>query len=99
MKVDCSEVESFGKGISCASRFRIVQVLFKGPKTVSELVSELNMAQPAVSQHLKILKGARIVASVRRGKEISYAVNSEYVLNLLSYLTQSVNTKVKTRTT
>src|SRR5512138_1545364 len=43
------------------NRFRIVEALRKGPKSVSELVEELELPQPLVSKHLRVLRQARLV--------------------------------------
>ncbi len=86
----CSEIEKFGKGIGNASRYRIIEALLKGRKTVNELVKIVKLSQPAVSQHLKVLKACNLVVDERRGQEIFYDVNSEYTLHLLKNLVSDV---------
>ena len=76
-------MEKFGKGIGNAARYRIVEALLKGRKTVGELVRIVKLSQPAVSQHLKTLKSANLVVDERRGQEVFYAVNTEHILALL----------------
>ena len=44
------------------SRRRIVERLAESPRTVAELTRELPLSQPAISQHLKVLRAADIVA-------------------------------------
>ncbi|MBP7831979.1 MAG: winged helix-turn-helix transcriptional regulator [Candidatus Pacebacteria bacterium] len=82
----CNEIEKFGKGVGSATRYRIIEALFKGPKTVGELVKKVKLSQPAVSQHLKTLKASDLVSDERRGQEVYYSLNSEYVLTLLKSL-------------
>lgn len=91
----CDEVQKFGKGIGNASRYGIVQALFKGPKTVGELVKAVKLSQPAVSQHLKVLKESGIVVDERQGQEIVYSLNTEHVLNLLKNLVTEVSKEKK----
>lgn len=86
----CKEINSFGKGIGNEGRYRIIQSLSKGSKTVTELVKAVKMSQPAVSQHLKALKSFNLVTSTRDGKEIYYEINSEYTLNLLANLVKDI---------
>ena len=86
----CDTIEKFGKGLGSASRFKLVQALFDGPKTVTELVNLTKQSQPATSQHLKTLKEAGIVLSKRQGQEITYSLNSEHVLKILQILTSEV---------
>lgn len=86
----CNEIEKFGKGIGNASRYRIVEALIKGRKTVGELVKIVRLSQPAVSQHLKVLKSCNLVVDERRGQEVFYAVNTEYTLSLLKSLVKDL---------
>lgn len=86
----CNEINSFGKGIGNEGRYRIIQSLTKGSKTVTELVTAVKLSQPAVSQHLKMLKECKLVLSERKGKEIYYEVNSEYTLHLLKSLVADI---------
>lgn len=79
----CQAMEKFGKAIGNASRFRILEALFAGRKTVGELVRHVGLSQPAVSQHLKTLKEGDLVRNERRGQEILYAVNSGHVLEVI----------------
>ena len=53
-------------------RLQIVHVLAVGPRTVSQLVIELNVSQPNVSQHLAVMRAAGVVESERDGREIRY---------------------------
>ncbi len=82
----CKEMNEFGKGIGNKSRYRIFEALIKGEKTVGELVRIVRLSQPAVSQHLKTLKGSGLVVDERRGQEVLYSVNGEYLLGLLKNL-------------
>lgn len=86
----CNEIEKFGKGIGNASRYRIIEALLRGRKTVGELVSIVKLTQPAVSQHLKTLKNSGLVVDERKGQEVYYTVNAEYVINLLMHLVKDI---------
>ena len=73
---------NFGKGIGNKSRYRILEALLQGRKTVGELVKIVKLSQPAVSQHLRTLRGNGLVVDERRGQEVLYSVNTEYLLGL-----------------
>jgi ArsR family transcriptional regulator, arsenate/arsenite/antimonite-responsive transcriptional repressor len=79
----CKKMNMFGKAIGNTARYRIVEALLKGRKTVNELVGIVKLSQPAVSQHLKTLKAANLVVDERRGQEVFYAVNTEHMFGLL----------------
>jgi DNA-binding transcriptional ArsR family regulator len=44
------------------NRLRIVEVLRDGPRSVNELVEALELSQPLVSKHLRVLREAHIVS-------------------------------------
>lgn len=86
----CKEVENFGKGIGSVPRYRIIQALTRGTKTVNELVAITGLSQPAVSQHLKLLKSYNLVSNQRKGQEVFYAINTAHTLELLKNLVQEI---------
>jgi DNA-binding transcriptional ArsR family regulator len=58
-----------------ASRRAIVECLAKRPRAVGELADELPISRPAVSQHLKVLKDAGLVAERVAGTRRIYRLN------------------------
>ncbi len=47
--------------------------------TVSQLFSKLRVEQSVVSQHLAVLRQAKIVMVSREGKYMHYSINKEYL--------------------
>lgn len=76
-----------GKGLGNENRFTILQTIMKKPHTVGEIAKLSRLPQPAVSQHLKVLKSANLVESERKGQEILYLVNATFMTGLLKKLT------------
>lgn len=93
----CDKIEKFGKGIGNASRYRILEALIKGRKTVGELVKIVKLSQPAVSQHLKTLKSCDLVIDERRGQEVFYTINTEHALELLKNLVAQMQKEKKSK--
>jgi ArsR family transcriptional regulator len=91
----CEKVNEFGKAMGNAARYRIVEALLKGEKTVGDLVKIVKLSQPAVSQHLKVLKASSLVSDERRGQEVYYSVDGAYILSLLKTLTSDVRNRKK----
>ncbi len=85
------EIEQLGRGIGNANRYRVLEALLKGSKTVNEIVAIVGLSQPLVSQNLKVLKSANLVEDERNGQEVYYSVNIAYMASLLKKLTQSVD--------
>jgi DNA-binding transcriptional ArsR family regulator len=57
------------------SRFAIVQRLAERPHAVGELAEELPISRQAVSQHLRVLKTAGLVADKAEGTRRVYRLN------------------------
>jgi DNA-binding transcriptional ArsR family regulator len=57
------------------TRRAIFERLLDGPSAVSALAGELPVSRPAVSQHLKVLKSAGLVADRQAGKQRIYRVD------------------------
>lgn len=50
-------------------------MLVEKPRSVGDLAGELPVSRPAVSQHLKVLKDAGLVADTPAGKQRIYQVD------------------------
>lgn len=92
----CDEIAKLGKGLSSEKRYRILASLMKGPKTVGDIAKVVKLTQPNVSQNLKIMKEAELVNSERRGQEIYYSINIEYMASLLNKLAKDVEKSKRT---
>jgi len=57
------------------SRRVIFERILKRPRAVTELAEGLPISRPAVSQHLRVLKKARLVADRAEGTRRIYAVD------------------------
>jgi DNA-binding transcriptional ArsR family regulator len=65
------------KAISSEPRLRILQLLKGRVLCVNAITSRLGITQSAVSQHLRVLKGAGLVKSEKRGYWMHYSVNEK----------------------
>ncbi len=55
----------------------VVLLAASKPQTVGELVGSMDLAQPAVSKHLAVLRSVGIVNVEKRGKERLYSLNPQ----------------------
>ena len=80
-------VEIF-KALGDETRLKIFLTLSRSPDRlcVSDVVKQLGISQPAVSQHLKILKAAGLADSARKGHKIHYGVNREFFRDAIEKL-------------
>ena len=72
------------KVLSAPVRLAIVVELAEGPRAVHELVGRLEMSQPLISQHLRVLRGARLVTVERQGREAVYALADQHVAHIVA---------------
>ncbi|HEX2375135.1 MAG TPA: metalloregulator ArsR/SmtB family transcription factor [Actinomycetota bacterium] len=68
------------------TRRAILELLRDGPKPVVELAGALPVSRPAVSQHLRVLKEAGLVADRAAGRRRLYAVDPAGLGALRTYL-------------
>ena len=64
------------------TRQRIVQMLAAGALSSGEIAGRFSLSKPAVSQHLKTLKTARLVQVHARKQQRIYELNPEGVAEL-----------------
>lgn len=65
-------------------RIAIVLQLNESPCCVHELAEAVRTPQSLVSQHLRILKAARVVASERAGRQVVYRLVDEHLASIVS---------------
>ena len=58
------------------NRFRIVELLRSGPRHVGEIESRLELQQPQVSKHLRVLRDAGLVVSSVHAQRRLYQLRS-----------------------
>ena len=57
------------------TRVQILDLLRRKERSVSELVDEFELTQPAISQHLRVLREAGLVASRAAAQRRVYSIN------------------------
>lgn len=65
------------------TRLALMEKISDKPARVQDLADELGIPQPAVSQHLRILKAIQLVRPNRHGREIIYEVLDEHVAHIV----------------
>jgi DNA-binding transcriptional ArsR family regulator len=72
-----SLAEAVFDALGDATRRQVFGRLRKGPRSVGELALGLGVSRPAVSQHLRVLKQARLVQDRAQGTQRIYSVNPQ----------------------
>ncbi len=69
-------------------RRRIVEILQRGERSVNELVDQVDIRQPGVSRHLRILHEAGFVSVRSDGQRRIYSLRPEPFLELEAWMRQ-----------
>ncbi len=93
-----NEIALFSKVFGHPARVAILQHLFKIDSCVcGDLVNEIGLAQPTISQHLKELKHLGLIKGNVEGTSVCYCINPENWTKMkdtmLQFLNQDVSNK------
>ncbi len=88
-----NQLAGYFKALAHPARIAIVQILIQKNSCIcGDIVDELPLAQPTVSQHLKELKNAGIIKGSIEGTTICYCIDETAWKQIGSYLTQFFQT-------
>ena len=72
------------KVLGAPVRLAIVVELARAPRSVQQLADALHVRQPLVSQHLRVLRSARLVTADRRDRQRLYRLVDEHVRHIVA---------------
>ncbi len=78
------ELADLFKMFADSTRIKILYDLFDGEKNVTEICTDIDMNQSAVSHQLKALKTAKLIRSRRSGKSILYSLDDDHVKTIIA---------------
>lgn len=93
MQLDEKKAASIFKAFCDENRIRIIKLLQPGEKCACRLLEELNVTQPTLSHHMKILCDSGVVESRKEGKWTHYKISNNgrnNALKLLEEITKSL---------
>lgn len=92
-----NEIAVMMKALAHPARVAIIDYLLSVDACIcSDIVNELPLAQPTVSQHLKELKNAGLIKGSVEGKAICYCVEDKAIQKLMTYFGK-VSDKIKVK--
>lgn len=80
------------KALCDENRLQILRILQDGEKCACKLLEELNITQPTLSHHMKLLCDSELVIGRKEGKWMHYSISSEgseIAVNVLKELTKT----------
>ncbi len=94
-----NEVALFAKVIGNPARVAILEHLFKINACVcGDLVNEIGLAQPTISQHLKELKKLGLIQGNVEGTSVCYCINKENWSKMKAIMQVFLNQDIKKET-
>lgn len=88
-----NELATIIKALGHPARVAIIDYLLKVDACIcGDIVNELPLAQPTVSQHLKELKNAGIIKGNIEGNAICYCIDESTINKLKNYVDTMVST-------
>lgn len=83
------------KAFDDESRLRILALLRGGEQCAGDLVNKMNISQPTLSHHMRILCDSGVVQSRKDGKWVRYSINPVGRAHLLSLMEEMTRTSLK----
>ena len=83
------------EGIGDARRLRLLYLVAECPRNVTELTELLDVTQPTVSHHLRVLRERGLVNAERDGTSIYYSLGDPRILEAMNILRSFVADKIQ----
>ena len=84
-------------GLADPNRIMILYSLSQSARNVTELCNELEMPQPLISRHLKVLRERGMVTTERRGTVIVYSLSDKRLIEALDLLRAVMHDNISKR--
>jgi DNA-binding transcriptional ArsR family regulator len=92
-------IATLAKALGHPARVAIIDYLLKADTCIcGDIVNELPLAQPTVSQHLKELKNAGLIKGETEGNSVCYCIDEKVIRQLQTYF-DNVAFKLKDKKT
>src|SRR5512143_497837 len=73
------QLARLGKSVSAPKRLELLDLLCQGPRTVEALASQAAISVANASQHLRVLRAARLVDAEKKGLYVEYRMADDEV--------------------
>lgn len=83
------------KALADSSRLQILEILSYGPMCACEIMKRLELTQPTISHHMKILVNVGLVDVQKDGKWMNYSINEKAMKEILEYISLFLNNKME----
>lgn len=84
--MDNKKIALMFKAFCDENRIQIIALLRDGERCACRLLEEMNITQPTLSHHMKILCDSGVVVGRKEGKWMHYSISEEGLENVMDYL-------------
>lgn len=95
--MDDRKIASIFKAFCDENRIKIIKLLRSGEKCACKLLEEINITQPTLSHHMKILCDSEIVVGRKEGKWMYYSISEKGVEQAKEYLNRITTCDVESK--
>src|SRR5690349_2001980 len=88
------QVARIGKAVSAPKRLELLDLLCQGPRTVEALADQAAISVANASQHLRILRAARLVEAEKKGLYVEYRLAGDDVGGLFVTLRELAGSRL-----
>ena len=93
--MDNKKIASMFKAFCDENRLQVLQLLRDGERCACSILDEMQITQPTLSHHMKILCDSGVVVGRKEGKWMHYSLSEDGLKNLMNYLNEFMkNTKM-----
>ena len=82
-------------GLADPNRILIIYSLADGPRNVNDIANHMELPQPTVSRHLKVLRERGIVRAERDGQSMNYRLSDQRIIQALDLLRATLADQLK----
>lgn len=93
MEQDVKKITVVFKAFCDENRIKILRLLANGEKCACKLLEEMNVTQPTLSHHMKILCDSGIVVGRKDGKWMYYSISADGAEIAKKYIDELINLK------
>lgn len=91
-----NEIAAYAKVMGHPARVAILEHLFKIDRCVcGDLVKEVGLSQPTISQHLKELKHLGLIKGTIEGTRVCYCIDAENWVNMKTKIRQFLDRDIE----
>ena len=76
------------RALADPTRLAVFETVLRQEMTVNELTSRFKVTQPAISQHLAVLRGCRLVKARRDGRQIYYRPDAAGMKPMMNWISE-----------